>query len=116
MDFKEEMKLALETADRFDLYFGHGQGWWLFGVLLQLAIMAGVVVLAVLVVQRVMDGAGGRATATDVGPEATRTVQDEALAELRLRYARGEISRDEYLQAAADLGSPVAAADETRAT
>ncbi|MDP8954119.1 MAG: hypothetical protein M3N37_04230 [Actinomycetota bacterium] len=38
--------------------------------------------------------------------------QDEALAPLRLRYARGEISRDEYLQVAADLGAPVKGGDE----
>jgi putative membrane protein len=31
-------------------------------------------------------------------------VRDPALAELRLRYARGEVDRDEYLRRAADLG------------
>ena len=33
--------------------------------------------------------------------------QDAALQQLRLRYARGEISRTDYLQAAADLGAPM---------
>jgi putative membrane protein len=33
-------------------------------------------------------------------------IQDAALQQLRLRYARGEISRSDYLQAAADLGAP----------
>jgi len=33
-------------------------------------------------------------------------IQDAALQQLRLRYARGEISRSDYLQAAGDLGAP----------
>ena len=35
-------------------------------------------------------------------PSASRT--DEAIAHLRMRYARGEIGRDEYLRTATDLG------------
>jgi uncharacterized membrane protein len=35
------------------------------------------------------------------------TMHDAALAQLRLRYARGEVSRTDYLQAAADLGAPI---------
>jgi uncharacterized membrane protein len=31
---------------------------------------------------------------------------DEALEALRLRYARGEVTRDEFLQASQDLGGP----------
>ncbi len=33
-------------------------------------------------------------------------MHDEALAQLRLRYARGEVSRTDFLQAATDLGAP----------
>ena len=34
--------------------------------------------------------------------------RDDALAQLRLRYARGDVSRDEFLQASADLtGTPL---------
>jgi putative membrane protein len=40
-------------------------------------------------------------------PPAPATPRDPALAELRLRYARGEIDRDEYLQRATDLGDVV---------
>jgi putative membrane protein len=32
---------------------------------------------------------------------------DAALDQLRMRYARGDVSRADYLQAAADLGAPV---------
>jgi hypothetical protein len=31
---------------------------------------------------------------------------DPALAALRLRYARGELSREEFLRTSADLGAP----------
>ena len=48
------------------------------------------------------------ATATvGAAPAATPTAAkpaDPALAELRLRYARGEVERDDYLQRVADLG------------
>lgn len=42
--------------------------------------------------------------------------QDAALQQLRLRYARGEISRTDYLQAAADLGAPMSPPPEPPAT
>jgi uncharacterized membrane protein len=42
-------------------------------------------------------------------PATSATMHDAALAQLRMRYARGEISRTDYLQAAADLGAPVEA-------
>jgi putative membrane protein len=40
-------------------------------------------------------------------PPPSAPARDPALAELRLRYARGEIDRDEYLQRATDLGDVV---------
>ena len=40
--------------------------------------------------------------ATSAAP-ARAAASDGALAEARLRYARGQMSRDEYLQTAADL-------------
>jgi uncharacterized membrane protein len=45
-------------------------------------------------------------------PPAVPEVSDEPLALLRLRYARGEIDRDSFLQASSDLGGlpPPAAA------
>jgi len=39
---------------------------------------------------------------------------DPALAELRLRYARGDVSRDDYLQRSADLtGKPLEATKDS---
>lgn len=90
-----------------------GEGWWLVGSLLQLLLLGAIVVLAVLVAQRLIGRSAGRADRTDAvapAPAATGPVPDEALIQLRLRYARGEVSREDYLRTAADLGSPVTAA------
>lgn len=66
--------------------FGMGVGW-LFGLLL----LAGVVALAVLGVRAARGGiGGGRNTTSDgTGPKGARQILQE-------RYARGEISSEEY--------------------
>ncbi len=105
--------LLLDHGARLGHHAPRGEGWWLVGALLQLLLLGAIVVLAVLVGQRLMGRAAGRADRTDnvpAAPAATAPVPDEALTQLRLRYARGEVSREEYLRTAADLGSPVTAA------
>lgn len=75
----------------------HG-GWWTVGEVLPLVLLVlliGVVVWAVL-----------RVTRHDRAPVAAADV-DQALSEARLRYARGEMSRDEYLERSRDLGGTV---------
>ncbi|HZU73306.1 MAG TPA: SHOCT domain-containing protein [Acidimicrobiales bacterium] len=42
------------------------------------------------------------------GPPAGPPPFDPALHELRMRYARGELSREEFLQRLVDLGGPAA--------
>lgn len=77
-------------------------GWWgIFGGIvpsLLLLILIGVGVWAVLrfTSRRAASGAAG------VG---TIPVRDGALEELRFRYARGEIGREEFVQRSRDLGS-----------
>ena len=74
--------------------FHDGPSWqrWLFVLLIVVAIVVGVVLLARMWMAR---------------PPAGRTgpppPPNPALAELDLRYARGEVSREEYLQRRADL-------------
>src|SRR5690242_3465969 len=77
-------------------FFDHGGPGWvggLFGLLIVVAIVAGVVLLTRAVLERPRVHPGPPAP-----PPLTRAVE-----ELDLRYARGEIDRAEYLQRRADL-------------
>jgi uncharacterized membrane protein len=92
--------------------WGHGAGWdevyhmthaWWGGwevvlIALLLAALIGVVIWGVLRMTRAPSVTTGVATV----PMTPRP--DGALSELRLRYARGEIERDAFLQASEDLG------------
>jgi putative membrane protein len=76
-----------------------GLSWVIFGVLLALLLLV-VISMALDAYYRSHGGS------VNTGP----------LAELDLRYARGEIGRDEYLQRRADLGGPAAPVEEKTAT
>ncbi len=82
--------------------YGHHAHHPVLGVLL-LALLGALVVLAILAVIRLW-----RARPAHAGPavptSSPASTHDPALTELRLRYARGEISPDDYLQRVAGLG------------
>jgi putative membrane protein len=71
--------------------YGYGMGgmwlWWLFGLLL----VVGLVLLAVLVVRSLAGGTGSGAPSAPgpLPPSQAREILDE-------RYARGEVSTEEY--------------------
>lgn len=65
-----------------------------FGGLLFLALLAGGILLIIWLVRQV--SAGGASRLPVRSPAAARQILDE-------RYARGEISREEYLTALADI-------------
>jgi putative membrane protein len=80
-----------------EMHHGGGHPW--FGLLVFLLLL-GTLVFAALAFWRTArqpEPVASRAAPVPAGP-------DPALAELRLRYARGEIDRDDYLQRATDLG------------
>jgi uncharacterized membrane protein len=84
---------------RYYPYMEHGGthlvGWLIFAVLLALLALA--VVYAV-----TRTGVGARPRPA-LGPPAH---PEDPLAVLRLRYARGELTREEYLRTSEDLGVP----------
>lgn len=100
--------VAIEKEPRLHLLFAHSGYWdhgggpgplgWAFFALLLLGLLAGVVALGVWL-------AGGRTARSALPVPAERPSGDDALAALRLRYARGEIAREEFLRASEDLGA-----------
>ena len=94
---------------RNDFFFQDGphhghDGWW-YGplhVLFLLLFIALVIVAAVWLLRRL---APGVAQATAVAPAATVAAPgaDPAVATLRMRYAKGEVSREDFQHALADL-------------
>ena len=95
--------------------FVHHDVWWSGPAhllpLLLFAILVGVIVWGVLrlTAQRtsVLAGVGA-----PVGPPPALPPRDHAQDELRVRYARGDIDRTEYLERATDLGIVEAAASD----
>ena len=87
----------------------HHDTWWQSGFhllpLLLLAVLIGVVVWGVLRLS-----SSGAPAASPVGPidPGGPRPHDRALEELRVRYARGELERDDFLERRADLGGPPA--------
>jgi len=77
-----------------------GLSWLMFAILLVLLLIA-IVSLALALYDR-----------SHVESPAPSGSQSGALTELDLRYARGEVDRDEYLQRRADLGGSAAPAPE----
>jgi putative membrane protein len=86
-----------------DRVFGHHGWWWgFFGGVVPFLFIVAFIGLAVWAVLRLTRGTPFRALAPASAP-AVRL--DGALEEVRLRYARGEMSREEFLQRARDLGT-----------
>jgi len=101
----------MDHGPRNDFYMQQGHhahdGWWagplhlLFLILFVALLVAGAVWLA----RRLSPGVA-QAAAPAVAPAGAAALggaSDPAVATLRMRYARGEVSRDDFLHALADL-------------
>ncbi|MFH1651357.1 MAG: SHOCT domain-containing protein [Chloroflexota bacterium] len=73
------------------MFWGDGMGWWLFGGISMVVFWGAVIFLVVWVVRKLAQPADGR--------KDNRSALDIA----RERYARGEISREEFEQLKKDL-------------
>ena len=91
---------------RHPFLFHHGLGIfaWLFFALLVVAVVVGVIALF----RRPWAYHPNRVPPSSWSYEGYGQRNDPALAELRVRYARGEITWDDYVQRARNLGYPVA--------
>ncbi len=78
------------------MWWNHGTSWtgMIFGVVMMLLFWGGLIAAAVIILRAVF-GAGGRAKS---GPQ-----DEDALEILKKRYARGDISKDEYQEMRDDL-------------
>jgi len=84
-------------------HFGYGVWHFVF----MFAFFALVVLLAVWLVMSIRRGQmlpAGHAPGQHL---ALPVAEDAALREARMRYARGEMTREEFLQTSGDLGGPV---------
>ena len=86
---------------RFFIDNPHGSEWGpaILHFVFMLLILGGIAALAVWLIQSARHGA--YAHQHPVGPPQA---EDVALREARMRYARGEMPREEFLQIATDLG------------
>ncbi len=89
--------------------YGYGQmmggGWWgLLAGLFWLAVLAGIVILVIWAVRQFTRGSHGH----DAGhaPYTGQARRDEACEIARIRYAKGEISREQYAEICHGLGVP----------
>ena len=87
------------APDRFGFYRG-----WFFHPLLQLLLLAALVTLIVLVALTLARGRHRLSPAAALAGSG-----EAALQAVRMRYAGGEIGRDEFLRVSSDLGGPTAA-------
>lgn len=103
------MFLAL-LANHGGRLFEH-RGWWFLGGLLPFLLLLALVGLAAWAILRMTSHGPTVVQATPAGAAAVSRF-DGALEEVRLRYARGEMSREEFLQRSQDLGGRGPAAGE----
>jgi hypothetical protein len=72
-----------------------------------LLLFLALVALAALAAYLIVRFTNRRAAPLPAVVPAAYPMQDAALQQLRLRYARGELTRTDFLQAATDLGAPM---------
>jgi uncharacterized membrane protein len=109
------------NGPRIEYYDHHSQWSWighLLGFLAVVALVALIVVLVLRLLNRSGLGVGSAAVVAPVTtamPAASRP-DDPALAALRLRYAQGDVGRDDYLRMASALGALVSSSEGDAST
>ncbi len=101
--------MPLQHVEWIDRPAWWGPWGWLMPVLM-LVLVAVAAVWAIARVSRDRPAAERSQPSTSPGVPGGAPTPDPALERARVRYAGGEISREEYLRLAADLGAPVGVA------
>jgi putative membrane protein len=83
-------------------FFDHRGWWWFFGGVVPFVLLLALIGLAMWAILRMTSRGSTLLPAARSAGAVVRP--DGALEEVRLRYARGEISREEFLQRSQDLG------------
>lgn len=98
---------ALQDGDGWGRHMGryHDGPHWI-GMIVFAVLVAAVIALVVWTVVRLT----GRQAAHAAPPPQGWPRSDAAVESLRVRYARGEVGRDDFVRMSADLGAPVAPA------
>jgi putative membrane protein len=106
-------KLSMEVKQMRDRFFIPNQaprhdGWAdAFHALSTIAFVALLILLVIAVVQWLRRGPHTLTPAVAAPAPTPRPATDQALSEARLRYARGELTREQFLQISMDLGGDV---------
>jgi len=76
-------------------------GWigWIINLVLTLGILIGLVILIIWVIRKITNSQNGSIFSSSQGERGITTAQDL----IKIRYARGEISREEFHQMLEDL-------------
>jgi putative membrane protein len=106
-EWRDQRRLEMMGGGMMGGGFGSGLGSFgliggLIGMVLNIAIIVGVVVLVVWVVQKVSRPGGSSSLVAPTGPAGTGQLLS-AREILDIRYARGELTRDEYQTKLSDI-------------
>lgn len=77
-----------------------GTGWWIFGAIWMTLFWGTIIALVVWAISRF---SGGGTSATEPSARSAQLQEDSAVEIARKRYARGEITREEFEQLRRDL-------------
>jgi putative membrane protein len=83
--------------------FGWGSGWMFFGGLMMLLFWGGIIALIVLAVRALSGSSSNMANRSNATPIQRNGAAQSPLEILQARYAKGEISREEYTDIQRDL-------------
>ena len=90
------------------MFWGHHMGYAGYGLLITAVVWIGLIVLSVWLLAKLFPNAGnaGRGgSGTDSGGRARTPGDDTAMEILRRRYARGELTKEEYEMMRHDLSA-----------